>query len=248
MLLKRKNNYFKAVCTLAFFCVSVFSRDAVHPPKNKIEIKDSIIKFKGSLNKHSVAKIINAMELNQGSWLEITSKGGEVINSLKLANYIYDNKVNLILSDYCLSSCANYIFPASLIKIIKMDTVLGFHGGPKQVSDINTTDFEEQHKGLKPEEIEAALLLLKQNFKKHLNELSKMEDEFYLKIGVSNQLPYYGNNMLSLEVKKELSSDYWGYYYSIEQLKKFNINNIYINSGLWSPKMLDGKNRFYLIE
>ena len=43
-------------------------------------------------------------------WLAIKSVGGEVNLGLDLAEFINKNSLNVEVTEYCLSSCANYVF------------------------------------------------------------------------------------------------------------------------------------------
>jgi len=60
--------------------------------------------------------------------LIITSDGGEVEAAIELASWVYNNKVDIAVEEYCLSSCANYVFPAGLNKMILPGAVVAWHG------------------------------------------------------------------------------------------------------------------------
>jgi ATP-dependent protease ClpP protease subunit len=60
--------------------------------------------------------------------LVITSTGGDVNYGIKLGNDVFDRKLNVVVRDYCISSCANYIFLAGNKKSIENNSIIGFHG------------------------------------------------------------------------------------------------------------------------
>ncbi|MGC7862437.1 hypothetical protein ACP3XP_00195, partial [Vibrio anguillarum] len=61
--------------------------------------------------------------------LIITSDGGDIMLGIELGRWVYDNKMSVEVNDYCLSSCANYVFTAGKIKYISNRAIIGFHGG-----------------------------------------------------------------------------------------------------------------------
>lgn len=60
--------------------------------------------------------------------LRLTSSGGEVEAAIRLAGWIYTNKIDIEVVDYCLSSCANYLFTAAFQKTILPGAVVAWHG------------------------------------------------------------------------------------------------------------------------
>ncbi len=60
--------------------------------------------------------------------LVITSTGGDVNYGIKLGNDVFDRKLNVVVRDYCMSSCANYIFLAGNKKSIEKNSIIAFHG------------------------------------------------------------------------------------------------------------------------
>lgn len=61
--------------------------------------------------------------------LIIKSKGGNGLAGILIGNFIYEEGLNVKVNRYCLSSCANYIFPAGNKKILSIDALVIFHGG-----------------------------------------------------------------------------------------------------------------------
>ena len=58
----------------------------------------------------------------------VTSYGGEVLQWLKLADWVQQRGLDLVVQDFCLSSCANYLFTAARHKIIRPGSIVAWHG------------------------------------------------------------------------------------------------------------------------
>ena len=65
---------------------------------------------------------------SQGSVLNISSLGGQISSAIELANYVHDNKIQVVLTGACISACAEFILPASESVVFTEKTIIGFHG------------------------------------------------------------------------------------------------------------------------
>jgi hypothetical protein len=238
-------NHLIAISAISFASFASFANEV----KYKIEItNDNHVRFSGEFSSLVVDDVIQNFRNSKSKWLIIKSKGGEVKSALRLADYIYDNRINVIIEDYCISSCANYIFPAADIKIIDKTGVLGFHGGPRDPIEIDVKDLGEQFESMPKEQKAAVIAAMKSDMQSIQKSLSTLENSFYTKIGVSKELPYFGIAVATSEMKNTNPDKYWGFFYSLEKMKEMNITNIYIAGGSWSPRDLAGQQRFYLIK
>ncbi len=59
----------------------------------------------------------------------IASDGGEVTAAIRLARAIRARGLLLVVDDRCISSCANFLFPAARTKAVAERALLIFHGG-----------------------------------------------------------------------------------------------------------------------
>ncbi len=67
-----------------------------------------------------------------GDRLRIQSTGGHLQAGMDFGNFITTNRIDVEVADYCISSCANYVFLAGQRKILNQTSLVIFHGGPKQ--------------------------------------------------------------------------------------------------------------------
>ena len=68
--------------------------------------------------------------LKQLKRLEINSLGGDVSAAVDLALVLKDLDLTLVVDGYCMSSCANFILPASR-RLVLRGGLVGFHGGAR---------------------------------------------------------------------------------------------------------------------
>lgn len=67
--------------------------------------------------------------------LAITSPGGEVNAGMDLGEIVFTHQLSVKIEDYCLSSCANYVFTTAPQHQISNWAVIGFHGGVTGMED-----------------------------------------------------------------------------------------------------------------
>ncbi|MBE7420540.1 MAG: hypothetical protein HS128_22820 [Ideonella sp.] len=77
-------------------------------------VDDRIIKI---VEHHSISKIV------------IRSGGGDTGTALNIAELIAAKRIDIVVRDHCISSCANYIFIAGEKKHIMKNSIVALHGG-----------------------------------------------------------------------------------------------------------------------
>lgn len=69
------------------------------------------------------------------SRVRVTSEGGNPNIALLIATDIQSRGAVVVVQDYCLSACANYIFFAAKRPVVSCGAVLAWHGTPNYLSD-----------------------------------------------------------------------------------------------------------------
>jgi hypothetical protein len=69
----------------------------------------------------------------------ITSRGGQVVTALEMAEAVHARGLDVDVPVACLSSCANYIFPAARRKRLGHPLAVGWHGNMTHVVYMNLT-------------------------------------------------------------------------------------------------------------
>lgn len=142
---------------------------------------NTTIRFEGRIEKGDVERLEQILQPKDDT-IVVRSTGGDTEVGLKLANKLLPLKMNLLVDGYCASSCANYLFTAAHSKEIRLGWV-GFHGN---ISALLTKDWDRNAKDLK----EKYGLTDKQiqEFYDHQVDVSRLEKEYLLKTGVSQEL------------------------------------------------------------
>lgn len=141
--------------------------------------------------------------------LRITSTGGNVHLGLDVGEWVHRHSLDVEILRGCASSCANYIFTAGHRKMLHPDSGLYWHG-----SSMSEGVEKEVKKGRVTQG--------------YLDTWQAREKAFYEMIGVNPRIATYGES-----VAFGLLRRYDGWDYSIEDMKKFGVDNVHEIGGQW---------------
>lgn len=148
--------------------------------------------YVGGLTSEANAKAFELYEksVHKPTTLNITSTGGDIQVGMELGEWLVEKKMHVKVEDYCMSSCANYIFPAGVNKYIGNKALVAYHGGAHSESFISNnestlTSFLEDKRESVKKAMDEALRI-------HREKTGKREAEFYKKIGVSKSINTLG--------------------------------------------------------
>lgn len=121
--------------------------------------------------------------------LVITSGGGEVAAAIALGQWVFDHRIDLEVAEYCLSSCANYVFTAARRKIIRPGAVVAWHGNYRHLKETGLwrddvtrrVERDGQDRDTARREVLAQVA-----------RLVHLEQEFFKRIGVNGYLCWIG--------------------------------------------------------
>jgi hypothetical protein len=149
------------------------------------------------------------------SRLVITSGGGEVEAAIALGRWIYDHHIDVEVTEYCLSACANYVFPAGRNKRIRPGAVVAWHG--------NYTHLLET--GLWRDDIAARMehhgedaATARTRAHAQAQRLARLEQAFFARIGVDGYLCWIGK-MPPYSVPNY-------YFLSVPDMTRFGVNHV----------------------
>ena len=96
-----------------------------------VDLNENTVIYHGKLSPSANQKLLLILKSGKSKveWLSITSEGGEINHGMDLGNIVHDYDLKLEVNEYCLSSCANYVFSAANHHRISNHAVIGFHGG-----------------------------------------------------------------------------------------------------------------------
>lgn len=192
--------------------------------------------YQGYLSHEGITKLKNkiANADTKIEWLNITSGGGDVELGMDLGRFIFNNMLNIRVEDYCMSSCANYIFTAAKIKEVGERGLIGFHGGtlnvhiPEKMIQAHLETVPESQRNF----VRKQML---QQLNASSESLIKQQTEFFNFINVDPRITNYGKQEQYLKYE----GVHWGWYYSVSEYIKFNVKNVNLITSHWyykSPK------------
>ncbi len=149
--------------------------------------------------------------------LIIFSNGGDVYIGMSLGEFVFNNQLDVEVNRLCFSSCANYVFTAAKNKYLNPDSILGWHGSSWQ-HDINKEVQKGEEWAVKWRKKEIAFFKnINVNMQITINGFSQYKWRNYIKAYVRG-LPISGFN------------------YSVDDMKKFGVGNIYFTQDKWNWK------------
>ncbi|MBF4290300.1 peptidase, partial [Vibrio anguillarum] len=161
----------------------------------EVTIANDAIYYKGVLSPegNELAFELYERAKEKPNTLIITSDGGDIMLGIELGRWVYDNKMSVEVNDYCLSSCANYVFTAGKIKYISNRAIIGFHGGAtSEVFDMSEID--DMLFGLPKKERDEEKRRLLLDMQRYLKKAKAEEKEYFKKIQVNQAITTLGQN------------------------------------------------------
>lgn len=159
--------------------------------------------------------------------LVITSRGGDVKAGIELGTWVFESGLDVRVSEFCVSSCANYVFVAGVAKILEPTAMLAWHGGATQHFELSCKEVirEGDVGDCNDEELKNVLGA-------ELDELRALETKFFERIGVDQEITVLGQRS---PYDCRDSADYVGWYYSIEDMESMGVDGIVILGTEWTP-------------
>lgn len=167
-----------------------------------VEVRGDAVVFQGRIDGGSLAEFRHALEDSTLKRLVITSRGGLVASALELAALVHERHMDIEVPMACLSSCANYVFPAGRRKTIGHPGAVAWHGNMAHVLYLDQhgqgTWSAEQMAGAR--------------------ELAAREAEFFRSIGVDGFVCWFA------KIAPYNVADF--YYLSAADMERFGIRDV----------------------
>lgn len=175
--------------------------------------------------------------------LSIRSKGGPVKAGIPLGRWVRERGLDIKVMEYCMSSCANYVFPAARRKVVSNFAVIGYHGGPSSGQYGFTDDAQKMVDAMPPAQRKAFLDDLDKSIR-----IDGEQERAYLRwLGVREDLSTLGQQDRYRQ-GHETDPDMLGWTYSLEGFAKFGVRDITVINPPWKPGSAAKKAKFELIE
>jgi hypothetical protein len=162
--------------------------------------------------------------------LAIRSRGGDVVPGMALGEWVHAHKLDVKVMEFCLSSCANYVFTAGSRKIVSNLAMIGYHGGLSSV-DFSVGGSDKAKYDAMTQVQQAAY---KAEFKKSLQPQVDRETAFFKTIGVRQDITTYGQQARF----DKLAANFDGWTFTQDGFKRFGVEHIEVINPPWAPKLL----------
>jgi len=221
----------------SFILIISLSCGSAQGSETTVNLKENTVIYHGKLSPSANQKLLSILGKSKVEWLSITSEGGEINHGMDLGDIVHDYDLKLEVNEYCLSSCANYVFSAANHHRISSHAVIGFHGG--------TTGMEKEITLFIDAMPEEERELTKQNLEKYMKSAVIRERKFFEKIGVDQRITTLGQSSEYKEFAEK--EDFIGWYYSLEGLATLGVSNIDVVNPPWSYQHLSEKTKFFKV-
>jgi hypothetical protein len=176
-----------------------------------------VLEFDGHITSEAAKRFVALASSGTFKKLHIASGGGDVEAGIAMARYVHSHAMDVEVSTYCLSSCANYIFPAANNKYITGNGIVGWHGTITHLRYLGQVE---------PDRFDVNQAALQ-------TRLSALEDVFYKEIGVDGFMCWFAK-LPPYSVKKF-------YLLSQEDMEFFGLHNLHVRPR-YAETYLDGYN------
>ena len=166
----------RVVVFLAALCGLAAAAHAQPGPSTTVRREGDAVVFRGRIDTPAVREFLRLSEDPAVLRLVIRSPGGLVDAALDMAEAVHDRGLDVEVDTACLSSCANYVFPAGRRKLLSGPAAVAWHGNMAHVL-YRAQRGEEQWS-------EAQLA--------QARALARREDAFYRRIGVDGFVCWFG--------------------------------------------------------
>ena len=151
----------------------------------------------------------------------MSSGGGEVNAAMDFGDWLFATRLNIRVIDRCLSSCANYLFPAAPVKVIETGAIVAWHGSANrdpalsehQISAVVDQALAAQAAGADPPKRDAMIA----DALDYLAAAKRRQHDFFARIGVDERVTTVG------EARDDVT-DFW--FMSVASMAQYGITNV----------------------
>lgn len=225
---------FAALAVLLVACAGHSSRPEADGQVT-VSVDGATLTYRGPLHKEGVAELLDAAAAAREPprTLVITSTGGDIEAGMQLGNWIFDRELDVHIPEYCISSCANYVFTAGKHKVLGPTALVIWHGGATQEGLASGSPCQY----LETPGVPCDEQKLKATLEAMVERVQRLEADFFDRIGVTQLITVLGQ-WPQYDCSGTLGEGrfrYIGWYYSIADLEKLGVNDVSVVAGRWNP-------------
>lgn len=163
--------------------------------------------------------------------LSIRSPGGEVNAGMDLGSWVRAHKLNVRVMEFCLSSCANYVFPAGIEKIVSNFAMIGYHGGPGKLEKLTLDESAQKIYDALPPDQQKALMAEVASISQ---QGGRREAQYFEQLGVRADISSLGQSQRYDQFVKA-NPNAAGWTYSLEDFARLGVRDISVINPPWKP-------------
>jgi len=176
--------------------------------------------YAGEISKDRNQQFFAALAGKPVRRLVITSNGGGVAAGVELGLWVFERELDVEVSEYCLSSCANYVFPAGVRKTIRSGAVVAWHGNYRHLKETGLWTDEVAHRMEAYGEDEETA---RRRARERVGRLVRLERGFFARIGVDEYVCWIG------KMPPYNAPNY--YFLSRDDMARFGIRDVHTSPG-----------------
>lgn len=211
------------------------SPPAANPePAPRVELRGDTLVYRGPVGAAGNALIFEAAAAApvRVSTLVITSNGGDIEAGMELGRWVFEHALDVRVPEYCVSSCANYVFTAGRRKILAANALVLWHGGATQESLATTPPCElivDPDVTCDEEKLRAVMA-------ESLARWRRLEAAFFDEIGVRQEITVLGQRP-EYDCREDIDARVRvGWYYSLADLEQLGVHDVTVLGGDWRPE------------
>jgi len=215
----------------ALLCLAALAAGAHAADTTQAFVDRNELQYVGELDDQANARLFALYDglKDKPTTLSIRSPGGPTGAGLALGQWVRDHKLDVKVLEYCLSSCANYVFPAGIHKVVSNFAVIGLHGGLSSTSFSFDADTQKMLDALAPAQRKAWM----EQFFASMKPDAKKEEAYLQALGVRADYVTLGQQERYQRYQQDPKTIGWTY--SLEDFARLGIRGITVINPPWRP-------------
>lgn len=192
---------------LILLCGSLLAGCASGPRPPNIAVTGNTLRIEGRITAKTAERFNAVLQNQEITRVQLNSPGGDVEPSIDIGTAIFRNGMDVEVVGDCLSSCANYLFPAGRHKVISGPGVVAWHGNIQHLVYLH----------------ESGERVMVQPTYEGLLATAKREADFFALVGVNPFICWFGK-IAPFKVRNF-------YFLSVEDMARFGITDVTARAG-----------------
>ena len=185
------------------------------PATADISVAAGSARYTGPISAEQNQRLFKAVHGEGVKRLVITSSGGDVEAGIALGLWVFSHRLDVVVPEYCLSSCANYVFPAGRHKSIDAGALVAWHGN---YNHLKQTGLWHDDIAGRMERHGVDAVTAKRQVREEMERLVGLERDFFMHIGVDEYLCWIG------KMPPYNAPDY--YFLSRQDMARFGVTHV----------------------